>query len=172
MSHLYRHYDKDRTLLYVGISLSSIQRLGQHKDNAHWFSQISIVEIEHFETRKEASDAEKIAISKENPLHNLYRPTVTEQKTAYQESKDDLVTRIVNFNPTYTPIDIVIILGMQKKAVQDEMDNGNLGYIEVDGRKSSRWPVKKKRLITGWQLIDYIELLERRKKRPRKSDAD
>jgi hypothetical protein len=46
MEHLYRHFDKDGTLLYVGISLSAINRLGQHKDNAHWFSSIKRVEIE------------------------------------------------------------------------------------------------------------------------------
>ena len=33
-THPYRHYDKNGNLLYVGVSLSSLQRLGQHKSNS------------------------------------------------------------------------------------------------------------------------------------------
>jgi predicted GIY-YIG superfamily endonuclease len=164
MEHLYRHFDKSGALLYVGISLSAIQRLGQHKDNAHWFCQITRVEIENYPTRAEARDAEKKAISSENPLHNLYRPTVKEQKAAYQESKDDIIKRIVQFNPTYSPEEVAHILGMQTREIRQALDNGSLGYIEVEGRRSGPWPVKMKKRITGWQLIDYLEHLEHRHK--------
>ena len=58
-------------MLYVGISLSAVHRLGQHKDNAHWYSSISRVDIEQFKTRGEALLAEKEAIQQEFPLHNI-----------------------------------------------------------------------------------------------------
>ena len=35
---LYRHYDKDDKLLYVGISISAYTRLSQHKINSKWAS--------------------------------------------------------------------------------------------------------------------------------------
>ena len=38
---LYRHFAADGSLLYVGISLSALNRLGQHKQNAEWFDKIS-----------------------------------------------------------------------------------------------------------------------------------
>ncbi len=76
MQNLYRYFDAEGVLLYVGVSLNAINRLGQHKNNAHWFGDIARVDIEQFETRKNALDAEKKAIIKENPLHNLYRPKV------------------------------------------------------------------------------------------------
>jgi hypothetical protein len=163
MEHLYRHFDKSGALLYVGISLNALNRLGQHKDHAHWFCQIARVEIENYPTRETAREAEKKAISSENPLHNLYRPTVKEQKAACQQSKGDLIKRIVQFNPTYSPEDVASILGMQRKEVQRELDNGNLGCFEVNGKASGRWPVRMKKRITGWQLIDYIEHLEQKK---------
>ena len=41
---VYLHYAADNTLLYVGISLSAVERLRQHRDSA-WFDEISRVEV-------------------------------------------------------------------------------------------------------------------------------
>jgi predicted transcriptional regulator len=67
---LYRHYDAAGNLLYVGISKSTLTRLGQHQSNAHWYNAIAKVEIEKFQSRQEALDAERSAIIRENPAHN------------------------------------------------------------------------------------------------------
>ena len=69
--HLYRHYDAKGALLYVGISLSALARLGQHKQCSHWFDQIAAITIEHFATRADALLAESEAIRKERPLYNV-----------------------------------------------------------------------------------------------------
>jgi GIY-YIG catalytic domain-containing protein len=68
---LYRHFDADGTLLYVGISLSALNRLGQHKQNAEWFDKIARVAIEKFPTRAAALEAEHNAIKEEKPLYNV-----------------------------------------------------------------------------------------------------
>lgn len=73
---LYRHFDASGELLYVGISLSAIGRLAQHKRRASWASQIANVTIETFPTRKEALRAEAQAIVTENPKYNLQRPSI------------------------------------------------------------------------------------------------
>lgn len=67
---LYRHYDAQNNLIYIGVSLSALNRLGQHQQNSHWFSQIKKVEIETFSSRSEALIAEERAIKTENPLYN------------------------------------------------------------------------------------------------------
>jgi len=69
--YLYRHFDKDGKLLYVGIALSVIDRLRSHRGCSFWFHDISTITIEKFSTRKEVLDAEKIAIKNENPSHNI-----------------------------------------------------------------------------------------------------
>ena len=69
--HLYRHFDEWDNLLYVGVSLSTIQRLSQHKSHSHWFNNISKITIENFPSREEVLKAERIAIQKEAPLHNI-----------------------------------------------------------------------------------------------------
>lgn len=67
---LYRHFDSNGNLLYVGISLSTLNRLGQHKDNSHWFNSISNITIEKFNNRDKALIAERDAIINEKPLYN------------------------------------------------------------------------------------------------------
>lgn len=68
---LYRHYDAQDRLLYVGISLSAVARLTQHKSVAHWSSDIVRLTIETFPTRELALEAERAAIEAEKPLHNV-----------------------------------------------------------------------------------------------------
>lgn len=71
MTELYRHYDKDDNLLYVGISLSTSRRLSEHKRGSKWFKDIETIKIERFDSRDTAEQAEIEAIKKEKPLHNV-----------------------------------------------------------------------------------------------------
>jgi hypothetical protein len=77
---LYRHFDKDGNLLYVGISLSAMGRLVSHKREANWFDDIASVTIEKFKTRSAAEKAERKAIQNENPKHNTMRYKVPKKK--------------------------------------------------------------------------------------------
>lgn len=70
LTQLYRHWDKDDNLLYVGISLSAVQRTSQHKRLAGWFPKVTKITIEHFDSREAALKAEKKAIRKEEPRFN------------------------------------------------------------------------------------------------------
>ena len=74
---LYRHFDAEGRLLYVGISASAVQRLAAHKIKAPWASQISKVTVDHFATRPDALFAEQVAIRLEAPLHNIKGATGT-----------------------------------------------------------------------------------------------
>ena len=68
---LYRHFDSNGILLYVGISLNSAYRQEQHRKNSAWFYSIARIEVERFASRDEASAAERAAIKSEFPLFNL-----------------------------------------------------------------------------------------------------
>ena len=73
---LYRHFDKDGALLYVGISLRWTDRTKGHQCGSSWFSEVASITLHHFETLKEALAAEKVAIMDENPLCNVMRDFV------------------------------------------------------------------------------------------------
>jgi predicted GIY-YIG superfamily endonuclease len=68
---LYRMYAADDTLLYVGATANYLQRLDGHRSQSPWFRETVRVELEHFDTRDEAYDAELAAVQIENPKHNL-----------------------------------------------------------------------------------------------------
>jgi excinuclease UvrABC nuclease subunit len=68
---LYRFYDANDDLLYVGITKFFEPRLKQHYKNAEWFFDTAFVRLEHFATRQEVEVAESYAIKHENPRYNI-----------------------------------------------------------------------------------------------------
>lgn len=66
---IYRHFDAAGALLYIGISLSAVQRLAQHRDKP-WFDRIATVTVEPCENRADALARERDAIREERPLFN------------------------------------------------------------------------------------------------------
>lgn len=68
---LYRHFDSEGKLLYVGISNDPCRRLSEHEKTKDWKSEIRDIKIEYFETREIALLAEQLAIKVEKPLHNV-----------------------------------------------------------------------------------------------------
>jgi hypothetical protein len=83
-TQLYRHYDAQGRLLYVGISSSALLRMAAHKVNASWFNDVARIEIEAHPSRKAAQAAEAAAIESEKPLHNYIhnRPKRTKEGEA------------------------------------------------------------------------------------------
>jgi len=67
---VYRHYNADGCLLYVGISISPIYRTAQHVKNSDWACDVTRIDLEWFDDRASAADAEAKAIKAERPLHN------------------------------------------------------------------------------------------------------
>ena len=69
---LYRHFDKDGDLLYVGISLSPLARTKKHKEVAGWYREVATITIEWLPSKMEALEAETQAIRREKPKHNIH----------------------------------------------------------------------------------------------------
>jgi hypothetical protein len=73
-TELYRHFNSDDVLLYVGITGEPVMRRVQgHRGRSSWFREISYIKLEHFQTRALAEIAEQIAILVERPLYNTRR---------------------------------------------------------------------------------------------------
>ncbi len=87
---LYRLFDADDRLLYVGISLRLPRRIKEHSKDKPWWMDVTRSTFEHFPTRAEAQAAEAHAIIVENPAHNVAGRARTE---------DDLWTRLVHHIP-------------------------------------------------------------------------
>lgn len=68
---LYRYFDSDNRLLYVGITKNQSRRFSQHNHKAQWIDLIHTATFQHFKTREEAFFAEAQAIKNEKPLYNI-----------------------------------------------------------------------------------------------------
>jgi predicted GIY-YIG superfamily endonuclease len=68
---LYRFFDAEDRLLYVGITVGIAARLAKHEVEKSWYSQIARIAVEHFPTRGAVLAAERAAIQAEKPLYNI-----------------------------------------------------------------------------------------------------
>lgn len=157
---LYRHFNGEGQLLYVGVSLSAVQRLGQHKEHSDWFESIARVTIEKFDTREEALEAERTAIIRERPLHNIHhkygaaeeKRKANEKLNSTAQAKKDLMARIVYFKPVYTLDGAADALSVSKRLVTLWLREGKIGYFTMPSKTGKPVPY-----ISGWQLIEHIE---------------
>ncbi len=67
---LYRHFDAEDRLLYVGISLSAVERLRQHVARSGWAADIARITVETHPDRETAMKAERRAVEQERPIFN------------------------------------------------------------------------------------------------------
>lgn len=68
---LYRLYDADKTLLYVGVTDAPSARWIQHSRDKPWWPEVAMKEVEWYSSRREALSAESAAISAEAPAYNV-----------------------------------------------------------------------------------------------------
>jgi predicted GIY-YIG superfamily endonuclease len=158
--HLYRHFNSAGELLYVGVSLSALNRLGQHKDHSAWYKTISSVTLEEFESRDAALQAEREAIANEKPRHNLVHKRRHQQnKSRADDSRSTLTGRVVDFKPIYSLLDAQRALSIGPTALRQLIDRKKIGYVIMDERQQGERTIKKLG-ITGWQMIEFLEYLE------------
>lgn len=68
---LYRFYDQDDRLLYVGITEKVAIRWRAHARQSLWWHEVSRKTVAWFPSRDEAATAEVAAIQEEHPLYNI-----------------------------------------------------------------------------------------------------
>ena len=70
-SCLYRYFDDDGRLLYVGIAKDPDKRRREHAKLSAWFPLAANRTLEWFDDRDSALAAERAAIRSESPIHNV-----------------------------------------------------------------------------------------------------
>jgi predicted GIY-YIG superfamily endonuclease len=170
---LYRVFDSDDRLIYAGISLQFFARMQQHRNHSTWFDKMAKVTVQKFETRGEAIAAEAKAIHEEDPLMNIMRPRSKEIEKARKElerdfnrriaeSRDELTAQIVRFKVSYTLEEAAAVIGITRAVMRDLLEKGVVGSLLVPrkgGVDRNGNSYKLKRVISGWQIIDYLESL-------------
>lgn len=68
---VYRQFDADDQLLYVGMTGALDIRMSQHRLYSDWWPDAARMEVTWYRSRTEADAAEKLAIQTEGPLYNV-----------------------------------------------------------------------------------------------------
>lgn len=77
---VYRFFNRDGRLLYVGITYDPADRWQGHAAKAQWWKDAVDNTIDWYDTRTEAERAEKTAIRYEKPIHNVAGNVVPYQR--------------------------------------------------------------------------------------------
>lgn len=96
---LYRFFDSDGTLLYVGITSWVEGRFSEHRRLKPW-EKVAVITLEHLPTRRAAFAAEAKAIKAELPLWNIaLNARVRELKGPVLEAAEEVIDRVWCFHP-------------------------------------------------------------------------
>jgi hypothetical protein len=69
---LYRIFDSEEQLLYVGVSgRRYLGRFYEHEDDKPWWLEARTIRLTHYSTRRESLEAELFAIQTEHPRFNF-----------------------------------------------------------------------------------------------------
>lgn len=67
---LYRFFDADGVLLYIGKTVNPSARFKEHCSVKSWWQEVSHIRLEHQQSLGELNEAERIAIQTEHPKYN------------------------------------------------------------------------------------------------------
>jgi len=104
--HLYRHFGKSGNLLYVGISMSVLNRIVQHERNSKWFSNLGHITIQEFESRLLAEKAERIVIKTEKPPYNIVYKDIGKQRISKTKQRREQEMR-EKYAPFYNALAVI-----------------------------------------------------------------
>lgn len=158
ITQLYRHFNKDDKLLYVGISLCAVHRLVTHRTESEWFEEITKITIESFNSSEDALKAEYEAIQKEFPIYNRkgnYRSPDAAAAAQAFHAREKLADRIV-FKPAYKISEAAQTLDISEGGLRRLISERRIGCVTIGTRSQTRSPIIR---ITGWQIIDFLESL-------------
>jgi hypothetical protein len=76
---LYRYFDSEGQLLYVGVTKNQFQRQDQHSKIQPWWTDVASATFTHYESRNAAFAAEVYAIANDLPRYNKAGPTISQE---------------------------------------------------------------------------------------------
>lgn len=91
---VYRWYDADDRLVYVGVSNNPAARADQHSREKPWWTQVARCEVAWFPSRPEALVAERAAIQTEMPTLNYVGTPRQSEAQRRQESMRQVAVRL------------------------------------------------------------------------------
>lgn len=102
-TYVYRIFDTDGQLIYVGATANPESRILAHKHTSWWYPQLGRIKIKVYPTRTAATDAEKAAIRTEFPRWNVNLRHWKKTAGWTVENYQDYVIALEHFAELWTP---------------------------------------------------------------------
>lgn len=106
---LYRFFNSESELLYIGITCQPGLRFKQHRRDKSWWHEVARIELEQFASRAELVEAEQRAVPAENPKYNI-----------------QLREPRVNHRPGFTKLESKRLVGMYFHSDEDRQWQGRV----------------------------------------------
>lgn len=140
MTDLYRHFDVDGNLLYVGISYSAFQRSKDHLRHSHWSEEIRTITIEKFDTREDALNAERISIDTHAPKYNIVN-----NKSRYEKKP-------LRTDTTLPLHKVAEYIGIKRRTLYNMLEDGRFPVASIPGVLPRRWNIDD---LDAWRSGTY-----------------
>lgn len=170
---LYRFFDIEGSLIYVGISMNLPARFYQHERLSPWMTETSKITVTWYPTREAAMTAEFAAIETETPKYNqvgLVRHQTEEspqERKISQRKHQSLAAMEREIVQAVETLEVAQVYALYTlSAVARRLD------LSID---NVRWLIEEKKLghvvfrtqtgvermrVTGWQFLDFLEWVQ------------
>ncbi|MDF1606933.1 GIY-YIG nuclease family protein [Hoeflea sp. YIM 152468] len=160
MYAVYRHFDENDQLLYIGQSLNPLRRMEEHKYQSDWFDSIAKVTIEKFNEHAAALVAEAAAIRAEKPMHNVqYARTKAERhKTPRADRQAEMRQRC-----EASRLEGAAIIGLTRTLPERECAEfmrSNFEHWKAENRELWQQAMNDAMRITGYQIPNDDDVIE------------
>lgn len=127
---LYRAFNAEGELLYVGISRNVPRRLQNHGVRSFWFNEVTTITITRFEDEDVLRQAELLAITVERPKYNIMsvekRPPGAPVRGVAGDSRRMEIARLRDEGHSLT--EIATVYGITKQRVAQLLKQHDRGY--------------------------------------------
>jgi len=168
---IYRHFDAEGNLLYVGMSNNPINRLDNHRATAAWYHLIRSMTMEECGSMEEAAIKELEAIKNENPIHNISGKNI---RIPSEERLKQQVVKSFKINKDVEPLPFICdkgyierLFNISSRTVNMLFDGGFIECLEIPSSNK-----KQKRVATGLAIINFIERLSNNTQKPTEREND
>lgn len=133
---LYRMFDSNGDLLYVGISCNPPVRIKQHSRDKDWFPEVRTITLESFHTRDELEQAEKRSIQTEHPKYNVMhsRPLV-------ERADNAKATTLSEINRRLSILEVELRLLAEKKSAELPKVISKDQFMSVTGLSNGKFRI-------------------------------
>lgn len=152
---LYRWYNAGGELLYVGISMNAAKRAAEHRKDKSWWDEAKRMDKQKFASRREAADAERLAIRTEYPKYNVVhavKPGTNHPATTKQVWVCRHCNEPIKDGDGYLQVDVNRAVSLMRREHELRIEAAQTNRLITFGGDRP-WPSLEEIRSAGWEAL-------------------